>query len=463
MISEKRTKIVCTLGPATETVEMIRALVDAGMNVARLNFSHGTYENHAMLIARVRQVEQETGRSIAIVQDLQGPKIRVGTLPTQGVELRKGETVVFDTACQTYEGGSIPVGYSALHTHVQIGERLLLDDGNIEVSITDIDGTRIHTTIVVGGTLLSHKGINIPDSHLALSAMTDKDREDVQFGVEHNVDFIALSFVTSAQDIDELRSCILAHEHKIGNTCDTPISIIAKIERASALEHIEEILASADGIMIARGDLGIETQASQVPLAQKRLIALARATAKPVIVATQMLDSMQHNPRPTRAEVSDVANAVIDHADAVMLSNESATGEYPLEAVTSMAETILVTEASVYDDIVPEGIGTVRQALKTMEGAQGVIGILLSDATSETVRHVSQERIELPLYAMSSDERLLRQLNLVWGVVPCHKRVGEADIAKLVRLHGLASGGTLLSVSPDGFALSLVTVQLSGL
>jgi len=454
MTTQKRTKIVCTLGPATETKDMIRALVDAGMNVARLNFSHGTYENHALLISRVREVEQETGQPIAILQDLQGPKIRVGELPDVGVELKKGETVVFDTALAVYDGTVIPVGYKDLHTHVQEGERLLLDDGNMEVCITRVTGTAIGAVVKMGGILLSHKGINIPDSHVALSAMTEKDKEDARFGVAHNVDYIALSFVTSEKDIQELRSLIVVYEQESGKTPQTPIGIIAKIERPGAVEHIEEILNEADGIMIARGDLGVETPASQVPLVQKRLIGLARASTKPVIVATQMLDSMTHHSRPTRAEVSDVANAVIDHTDAVMLSNESATGEYPLEAVAIMAETIRETEASVYDDVPVSDSSPIRAAASE----HGAVGIVMSDATNESVRLVSQQRIELPLYVCSGDIRALRQWGLLWGVVPCQVHVGETTNAESVRHHGLVSGDVLLNISSTGLAQSLMTI-----
>jgi len=334
--------------------------------------------------------------------------------------------VSFDTALEGYTDGIIPVDYSDFHTLVSEGERMLLDDGKMETTVRHITGSRIDAEVIVGGTLTSHKGINIPDSELHISALTEKDRADAKFGVEHDVDMVALSFVTSAKDILDLRYLIKEYEKELGKTPDQPIHIIAKIERKEAVDNIEEILDVADGIMIARGDLGIEMPAEDVPLIQKRLIDLALKKAKPVIVATQMLDSMQHNPRPTRAEVSDVANAVIDHADAVMLSNETATGEYPVETVKTMTTIIEETEDSAYDDLtihddvrgesaVDEVMSQMARLLAEEVGASTIIAASLS---GDTARLISRHRPELPIYVATSSERTRRQMNISWGVVP---------------------------------------------
>ena len=422
----KRTKIVCTLGPASESQDTISDMLKAGMNVARLNFSHGTHEQHAMLMTHVRTASDALDMPTAILQDLQGPKIRVGTLPEEGIVFVPGAMVTFDTAQQGYEQDSIPVDYPDLHSHVSVGERMLLDDGKIEAKIVRIANTSISAEIIVGGTLFSHKGINVPDSGLTISALTEKDKEDAKFGVEHDVDMIALSFVTTAKDILDLRYVIKEYEKELGKMPEQPISIIAKIERKEAVANIKEILDVADGIMVARGDLGIEMPAAEVPLIQKKLIDLSLASSKPVIVATQMLDSMQHNPRPTRAEVSDVANAVIDHADAVMLSNETATGEYPVDTVKMMTTIIEETESSAYDDLhmhddirggspVDEVMTGLARVLAEEVGAHMILAASLS---GDTARLISRHRPELPIVVATSTARVERQMNLSWGVVP---------------------------------------------
>lgn len=422
---QKRTKIVCTLGPATEQKDIIGSLIDAGMNMARLNFSHGSYEQHEMLIKQVRALGQEKDLPIAIMQDLQGPKIRVGSLPEEGIMLAKDETVTFDTSQKQYHDGHIPVDYAELHLHVKAGERMLLNDGRAEVHITAIQGTIISGMVIVGGLITSHKGINVPDSKLDVRALTDKDKEDLQFGVEHDVDYVAVSFVQTPDDILDVRYLIKEYEKEMNLIPEHPIRIIAKIERPAAVERIDEILDVADGIMIARGDLGIEIAAAEVPLVQKKLIDKALCAAKPVIVATQMLDSMQENPRPTRAEVSDVANAVIDHTDAVMLSNETATGQYPIETVQTMAQIICETEASVYDDMpirsfdhnmsTEDVITGMSRILAEDVGAKAIVAASLSGSTG---RLISRYRPELPIAVTTSSERVQRQLNLSWGVLP---------------------------------------------
>lgn len=379
-----------------------------------------------MLIERVRQVEKKTGEPILIIQDLQGPKIRVGALPKEGVVLTDHAVVCFDTSQKAYAPGVIPVDYEALHQHVRVGERLLLDDGKIETAIKEVRGSAIIVTVVHGGFLTSHKGINVPDSTLEVSALTDKDKNDVAFGVQHGIDTIALSFVMSAKDVFDLKYVIEQYEKDFGVSREMPVRIIAKIERHEAVKHIEEILDAADGIMIARGDLGIEVPAEDVPLIQKQLIDKALDAAKPVIVATQMLDSMQSHPRPTRAEVSDVANAVIDHTDAVMLSNETATGQFPVEAVQTMADIILKTEQSVYDNMPSRSFGAKKRSIDDVISelskilAEDVSAklILAASITGDTGRLISRHRPELPIVVATSSERVRHQLNVSWGIKP---------------------------------------------
>lgn len=422
----KRTKIVATLGPSTHDEETITAIVKAGVDVVRLNFSHGSYEDHALLIERVRNVSTILKKPVAIMQDLQGPKIRVGILPEQGITLVADTIIRFDTAAIKYENDTIPVDYHELHQHVKAGERFLLNDGRIETIVTDVTGTVISVKVKNEGLIISHKGINVPDSHLAVSVMTEKDKADARFGVLHHVDFIALSFVMNAKDILDLRYLIQEYEKEQGVKPEQPIQIIAKIERGDAVKNIKEILEVADGIMVARGDLGIEIPAAEVPIVQKKLIDEALAAAKPVIVATQMLDSMQENPRPTRAEVSDVANAVIDHTDAVMLSNETAVGKYPVETVTTMTEIILETEKSVYDNLAlksytdkKEPVENVMSEMSRLLAEEtGAKLILAASISGDTGRLISRYRPERLIVVATGTERAEHQLNLSWGVIP---------------------------------------------
>lgn len=422
----KRTKIVATLGPACDSIDIIKSMVLAGVNVVRLNFSHGTYEHHAMLIANVRAVEEETGIPVAILQDLQGPKIRVGILPESGITLVEGNMVVFDTSIQEYQNEIIPIDYRELHTFLKKGERILLNDGRAEVVITDVVQTRISATVSVGGVITSHKGINVPDSVLSIRALTDKDKEDARFGVQHGVDMIALSFVTKPEDILDLKHHIKEVEKELHGDVSDPIHIVAKIERPEAVRAIHDILDVVDGIMVARGDLGIEIPAAEVPLVQKQLIDAALQKAKPVIVATQMLDSMQHSPRPTRAEVSDVANAVIDHTDAVMLSNETATGEYPVQVVQTMSDIIVQTEASAYDNLTIRSYtsansqldATITQLSRVLSDDIQAKIILAASLSGSTGRMISRHRPELPIVVAAGSLRVCHQLCLSWGVMP---------------------------------------------
>ncbi len=417
----KRTKIVCTIGPASASKSALLSMVKNGMNVARLNFSHGTHEDHGHLMALIREVEKETGEPIAIMQDLQGPKIRVGILPEAGIALKPGDVVIFDTAAKECTDNVIPVDYTELHHYVRADERILLHDGRIETRIKQVSGTRISAEVLVGGLITSHKGMNVPDSKLIVRAVTKKDKADLRFGIDHAVDWVAVSFVQSPEDIREVRGMI----------GDETIRIIAKIERHEAVKNIRAILAAADGIMVARGDLGVEIPQEDVPLVQKSIIREALQSAKPVIVATQMLDSMQENPRPTRAEVSDVANAVIDHADALMLSNETATGMYPVESTAVMEHIIIETEKSVYDNLILADESKVRgkESKTSLDTIMSELARLLAERvdasfilaasiTGDTGRMISRYRPELPIYVGTSSERVRRQLNLSWGVIP---------------------------------------------
>jgi len=459
----KQTKIVCTIGPACEDEKILTRMVEAGMNVARLNFSHGDYENHASLISSIRNIEKKTGEPVAILQDLQGPKIRLGFIDEKGIELKKGSEVVFST--DPDDKKFIPIGHPLLHEYIKKGETMLLDDGSIQVVVKKIKNKQITAEVTVPGTLHAHKGINIPESNLdGLHVLTDKDKSDVRFGVEHGVDMIALSFVMRPDDILDLRYYIKQVESEMGMTSSEPIRIIAKIEKAEAVRRIKEIIQVVDGIMIARGDLGIEIPAEDVPIVQKRLIDVALEHAKPVIVATQMLDSMQHNPRPTRAEVSDVANAVVDHTDAVMLSNETATGEYPVETVAMMSKIIKGTEKSKYDNLffrTPKEkihkIDDVISGLSRLVAEDvGAKIILAASISGETGRLVSRYRPEFPIVIATTTDRVMRQLNVSWGVHPfilnpCNtiEELVERSILRLKKMEYVQKGDNIIVIAGE--------------
>lgn len=421
----KHTKIGATIGPACSDVLSLEKMVKAGMNFARLNFAHGTYDTHTEFIKRIRSVEEKTGEPLAILQDLQGPRIRLGALPEAGVTVKNDEEVVFDTAPITYAGGAIPLDHPDLHRFLKPNERILIDDGHFEVKIKSVVGTQITATVVEGGTLFPHKGINLPDSTVEIPALSDKDKADLRFGVKSGVDMIGLSFVASASDILDIRFLIkqIAEEEKI--TLEHPIFIIAKIERKIAVANIKEIMDATDGVMVARGDLGLELPAAEVPLVQKRIIDLANSLAKPVIVATQMLNSMQTSRRPTRAEVSDVANAVIDHADALLLTNETASGEYPVLAVETMSDIVVTTEKSAYDDtnLPPHKKGTsldlaIADMSRLLADEVDAKLILAASLSGDTGRLISHVRPTLPILVATSGKIVWRQLNISWGIRP---------------------------------------------
>lgn len=420
---QKRTKIIATIGPVSGSVEMLTKLAHAGMNVCRLNFSHGTHEVHSEYIQHIREVSKALPQPLTILQDLQGPKIRVANLPPEGRVLKDGARIVFTTD----EGDAERVSIDGAHVHesIQPGERILFDDGLLEVEVEKVEGKNITTRVIHGGVLLPHKGVNFPTTKLRVSSLTEKDRIDLRFGVEQGVDWVALSFVRSAEDLREVRELIERYEKELNLTVTAPIKIMAKIEKAEAIENIQAIIKEADGIMVARGDLGVELPMEKVPVLQKQIVAACLRAAKPVVVATQMLDSMIRNPRPTRAEVSDIANAVIDHADATMLSGETTTGKYPLEAVEAMTLSICATEESVYDDVVVSKISIANsqeEAITNVAGilarAAGAKALVVASLSGEAIRFVARERPQVPIFAVTVQERIARQACLSWGVTP---------------------------------------------
>ncbi len=414
-----RTKIVCTLGPASDDEATIRAFVEAGMAVARINFSHGTHEDHARRIAAVRRIADEKGLALAVLADLQGPKLRVGLLPDHEIELVEGKTVTLVNEPSSDEPGIIPVPHPEVIRDVEPGDRILMDDGLLELSVTDRTGERSEARVVVGGKLKSRKGLSLPHTKLKLPSVTKKDQADAAFALEQEVDYFALSFVRSPEDVKHLRAWL----DELG--ADTPI--IAKIEKPEALDCIGDILEVSEGLMVARGDLGVEAPAEEVPIAQKRIIRACNEAGKPVITATQMLDSMMRNPRPTRAEASDVANAILDGSDAIMLSGETAVGKYPLTTVRTMARIAQVTERSLpYKDWLQRAFlaesrsvtGAISQVASEIAAELGAQAILTSTTTGSTSRRVASHRPATLIVAPTPSAATYRQLALVWGVVP---------------------------------------------
>ena len=409
----RRTKIVATLGPATANASTIGALLHAGTNVVRINASHGTPELRAEWIAAARRAADSLATPVAVLLDLQGPRIRVGDLPHPR-ELTPGQQVVFAPE-EVAQGDELPTTYDGLATDARVGSRILLNDGLLSVEVTAVDAPRVRGRVIDGGMLTAHKGMNLPGLHVSAPALTEKDREDVQDAVRAGVDYLALSFVRRAEDIEELRGLV-------PNT----IKLVAKIEKATALENLERIVAAADAVMVARGDLGVELPFEQVPLVQKRLISEANQQGRPVITATQMLESMVHAPRPTRAEASDVANAILDGTDAVMLSAETAVGQYPLEAVRAMDRIIREMERHplrqreerrkaadgvTTEDAIAWGTFAVARMLKTPL-------IVTLTKGGFTARKVAALRPPVPILAVTTESTTYRQLALVWGVVP---------------------------------------------
>ena len=410
-----RTKIVCTLGPASSSREAIRALVEAGLNVARINFSHGTHEQHAAVIANVRAAAAEAGRPVAILGDLQGPRIRIGVLP-KPLMLSAGDDLTLVPE-GLHEGTEIPVTYAALADDVQVGDRILINDGLIELVTLQVDTPRVLARVVHGGELKSNKGMNLPGVNVSAPSLTEKDRADVVFAVKHDLDYLALSFVRRAEDIEGLRKLIPSH-----------LLVVAKIEKDNAMENIESIVRASDAVMVARGDLGVELPFEQVPNAQKRIIAISNRLGKPVITATQMLESMIEHPRPTRAEASDVANAILDGTDAVMLSAETAAGRYPRLAVEAMRRIITESEVHPSPHLVRDERRTREVVVSTEQAiaaatvaAVGMLQapiVIVFSKSGFTARIVASNRPGVPVLALTDDTRTERQLALVHGVIP---------------------------------------------
>jgi pyruvate kinase len=417
----RRAKIVCTLGPATDRHEVLAALIDAGMDVARLNFSHGTYREHARRLHLVRRLARERGRTLAVLQDLQGPKIRTGSLEGgKPVELRANARVTFTTRQIPGNAGLLSTTFRPLPREVRRGSRILLSDGLMELRVETVSGQEIACRVINGGVLAEHQGINLPGIPLRISALTVKDRADLEFGIHHGVDYIALSFVRRAHEVLELKRMLARSGRR------TPV--VAKLEKPQAIDHLDEILAVADAVMVARGDLGVELAPEKVPVIQKRVIERANTLKVPVITATQMLESMTIHPRPTRAEASDVANAIFDGTDAVMLSAETATGRYPVEAVQMMARIISAAEMSprygwsgrarrVVDGSlsVPESI---CESVAHMTEALNLKAIAVFTQSGSSARMISKYRARVPVYAFSPLPAITRRTALYWGVTP---------------------------------------------
>ena len=427
----KFTKIVATLGPNSRNPEIVEGLLKEGADVIRLNFSHGNHEDHALSVRLVREAAQKLNRYIAIFQDLQGPKIRLGQLESEFLEVASGETLVLTT--EDVVGGvhdgikKIAIDHRDLHEEVKSGDRILIDDGLFELTVERVEGREIFTRVVNGGRLKPRKGVNLPNIKLKISAITDKDRAYLQFAYDHGLDYVALSFVRDADDVKELIDTMLT-------THGRKIPIIAKIEKPEAFRHIDGIIHVADAIMVARGDLGVETSPQDVPLMQKTIIRLCNITGKPVITATQMLESMINNPRPTRAEANDVANAILDGTDAVMLSAETAAGQYPIAAVRMMKNIALSVEASdIFRTLMRNNVLTQEELLAkaclriedavhftTMDLADKVCARYIVSFTNSgsSVLGLAKCRPLAPLIAFSSKPATLRKLALIWGVTP---------------------------------------------
>ncbi len=467
----RRAKIVCTLGPATDSYDQIKALVEAGMDVARFNLSHGSYAEHEERYQRVRKASDETGRSVGILADLQGPKIRLGRFSEGPVLLERDDEFTI-TVEEGVQGDRQTCGttYEGLAADVTAGERILVDDGKVTLEVVSVDGPRVRTRVIEGGMVSDNKGLNLPGVAVSVPALSEKDQEDLRWALRIGADVIALSFVRSGRDIEDV--------HRIMREEGRRLPVIAKVEKPQAVENIDDIVAAFDGIMVARGDLGVEMPLEQVPIVQKRAIKLAKRNAKPVIVATQMLDSMIDNSRPTRAEASDVANAVIDGTDAVMLSGETSVGKYPVETVRTMGRIVEAAE----EDILVKGLpplternkprtqgGAVARAAAEMGDFLGAKYLVAFTQSGDTVKRLSRYRSPIPLLAFTPDPATRSQLNLTWGVetfLGPHVDSTDAMVAQVDELllkHGRCERGDVVVItagSPPGVAGSTNLVRV---
>ncbi|GGG20921.1 pyruvate kinase [Paenibacillus abyssi] len=423
----RKTKIVCTIGPSSESLENTKKLILAGMNVGRLNFSHGDFEEHGNRIKNIRKASEELGKTVAILLDTKGPEIRLGKLKEEPIELYQDDRLILTTEEILGDRNRVPITYSNLPNDVNVGSTILIDDGLIGLTVEEVQGTEIICKIVNGGQIKSKKGVNVPGVHISLPGITEKDANDIIFGIEQGVDFIAASFVRKASDVLEIRELLEKHNA-------SHIQIISKIENQQGVDNLDEILEVSDGLMVARGDLGVEIPAEEVPLVQKQMIEKCNRAGKPVITATQMLDSMQRNPRPTRAEASDVANAIFDGTDAIMLSGETAAGKYPVESVLTMARIaeraesaleyreIFTKQANAQQTSVTEAIS---QSVANTALDLDVKAIITSTESGYTARMVSKYRPKAPIIAVTPIKEVMRRLALTWGVIPVHGTAAE--------------------------------------
>ncbi|MEX2416658.1 MAG: pyruvate kinase [Paenibacillaceae bacterium] len=424
----RKTKIVCTIGPSSEAPEMLKKLIAAGMNVARLNFSHGDFEEHGSRINNIRAAAEELGANIAILLDTKGPEIRTGKLKEEPIDLVQDEHIILTTEEILGDAKRISITYADLPKDVHIGSTILIDDGLIGLKVVSVEGAEIKCLIVNGGTLKSKKGVNVPGVSISLPGITEKDRADIIFGIQQGVDFIAASFVRKAVDVLEIRALLEEYDAK-------HIQIISKIENQEGVNNLEEILQVSDGLMVARGDLGVEIPAEEVPLVQKSMITKSNFAGKPVITATQMLDSMQRNPRPTRAEASDVANAIFDGTDAIMLSGETAAGKYPVESVQTMSRIaeraesaleyreILVKQSLAQQTTVTEAIS---QSVANSALDLDAKAIITATESGYTARMVSKYRPKAPIIAVTPNLQVMRRLALIWGVLTVQGEVAKS-------------------------------------
>jgi pyruvate kinase len=451
----RRAKIVCTLGPATDSQEVLAALIDAGMDVARLNFSHGTYAQHARRLRLLRRLARERGRTLAVLQDLQGPKIRTGLLEGgESVELRSNARITITTRRILGNSAMLSTTFHALPREVSRGSRILLADGLMELCVERVSGQEITCRVINGGLLAENQGINLPGIPLGISALTAKDRADLEFGIRHGVDYIALSFVRRAREVRELKR-LLARAGK-----RTPV--VAKLEKPQAIDYLDEILGVSDAVMVARGDLGVELPPEKVPVIQKRVIERANALKVPVITATQMLESMTIHPRPTRAEASDVANAIFDGTDAVMLSAETATGHYPVESVRMMARIISAAEMNPRYGWPDHGRRAADRSLSVAESICESVAHMTEELSLKAIavftqsgssaRMISKYRPRVPVYAFSPLPAITHRTALYWGVTPVlMERVQSTDrmvegAASRLREMGAARPGDCIAV-----------------
>ena len=469
-----KTKIVCTLGPACSSSEILSAMIHAGMDVARLNFSHGTHEQHRDMLRLLRTTARSAGEPISVIQDLQGPKIRIGELKTPLIQLVAGQNVIITTDDAPGDAAKLSTTYKHLPKDVKAGNRVLLDDGKIELRVTRVRGKNIELDVVVGGMLSAHKGINLPGVAVSAPALSEKDKEDLQFAFEHDVDYIALSFVRRAHDVAALRDFIIEHGPR-----GRKIPIIAKIEKGEAIANIDAILKEADAVMVARGDLGVELPTEDVPLLQKMIVRKCNEQGKPVIIATQMLESMINSPTPTRAEASDVANAVLDGTDAVMLSGETSVGKFPVQSVEVMERIIRKTENQVMmqQSYNPDWIPTTHEydplsksACVLAENLKASTIVTLTHSGSTAV-HVAKFRPHARIIAVTTREKIMQRLNLIWGIrgliVEDQKKDSDATfkrvLEQLLAEGYIESGETIVLLAGiplfEGFPTNTIRVE----